>query len=626
MVCICHLVHPCIVGAVLGTSQGMVILRSLPVSHPVCRVVVRGAVTHQRAVGDGVKTLLLLLEHSLHAIQDIIDRRTTTPHQPTCTLQQGNNHFCNKIASALETFSNTILSELFTEVEHRAEVLDGDHCQGVLKDKMFAVLLTTISTHLSSSISEFFASLLIDSLILETELQDLESTKEKLEFILTNFELLHVKSLGWSYKESSTVRGFLLERDFLFLSDHHSEVKMKCVLLKCPIEGVLSDDNTTLTLKSEDTLKSAIALHEKKAKLFLQTLRSHKVTLIISTEKMPDYILSLCRTFDISVICCVDTDDIQFLERVSGKCVVHNTWDVVDDRVIISLAKCCRLCVGSRVYVQLALEKVLPKSLILCAPTEGMCHQLADIVYKGFKSVLVCFQNMSISHSGGVTDTSVKTVNPFCSKMLLLDNSSALDDSTVARRGVSLDDDDSCIMSREVLLDDKNTCTMSDGILMNNSDGVKKFHNIVRHSEDTLKFVTFPGGGYFEYVLAQLLEQKMKVSYSDEIIWCCQILAKSLTSVPYALHKNLFHNANARSFLMKDAEVRCALKNNCVAGFNSRGYVCDPVKENILEPPFAKMAIVNNVIQLLVQLLKIDGIVSAKTVQDVSGSLSLTSQ
>ncbi|XP_041376416.1 Bardet-Biedl syndrome 10 protein-like [Gigantopelta aegis] len=587
-------------GAVLVTSQGIAILKSLQIAHPLARVIVDAVVTHHSSVGDGTKMLLLLLEHSLQAVQEIVDKQASC-HLGTMNIQQQmNNYLSNKIALALGKFSNTILSDLFTEVQQRADMLDADCCRNVLRDRMFSVLVTTISSHFSSAISQYFATLLMDSLITKTEVQNLESTRQTIGFILDNFEFMHVKSPGQSYKESSTLNGFLLQRNFSFHSDNLSKMEMKCILLKCPIEGVLSNDNATVRLKSDDTLKIALSLKLKNAKLFLQTLSSRGVTLIVSTEKVPDYVLSLCRTFDISVICCVDEDDIEFLEKLSGKFVIHNTWDVVDDSVVINLSECRRVSVGSRVCVQLGIEKGLSKQLILCAPTDSMCHQLGDIVYKAFKSLFMCFQKIHISQSSNnviyladkkqkvsSVDISAPSMDSLTNKSS--DNNSSLDDRTMMSHEIPLDDGVTCVMSSEISLDDDTL--------------------------DTLKFITFPGGGYFEYMLAELLDQRMKICPNQEMAWCCQILTKSLTAIPFALHKNLSQNAGARSFLEKDLHIRAALKNNCPTGFNSGGCVCNPAKENILEPPFAKMAVVTSVIQLLQQLLKIDGIVGVKTVK-----------
>ena len=160
-------------------------------------------------------------------------------------------------------------------------------------------------------------------------------------------------------------------------------------------------------------------------------------------------------------------------------------------------------------------------------------------------------------------------------------------------------------------------CAPTRGLCQQNSISLLNALKCVRmlFSQNDGRLQVLPGGGTTEFVLSEELKKYCRTCKNSKLSEACSLFSTGLLAVPRQLHLNSqAGSSNKNNFIHLLPTMRDLwCKEQIPLGINSiTGNVFNPAEANILEPFHGKQFVFSNLLQLIAQLLRVDGIVRVK--------------
>uniref|UniRef100_A0A8W8KDX6 Bardet-Biedl syndrome 10 protein n=1 Tax=Magallana gigas TaxID=29159 RepID=A0A8W8KDX6_MAGGI len=360
-------------GQVLVTNNGATIFNALHIGHPAGRLMVKAIDKMIQYTGDGSKTFIVMLSEILQQI----DRKYTEKDRGKMIREV--THFTHNVFPVLQK-----------------QVLDHSRTSSLINDKKAfcdsfdGVLRSVISPHYSARVVENLVTTVTSSFNF-----DLPSDHfyEQVSIITRNLSQFVVKTVGPSVTDSTTLDSFIIQRDFALHLNLCPMEKVRFVILMCSIEEqVKQEDNESIYLSTNDSLRNFMLYQRKRVDKFAQMCVEQKINVVISSVGIPKYCLQVLASRNISVIHYLEEEDVEFLSQMCRKHVILEFPRVqFTEKEIFVASSCQRVIIGGKPCVQLTPcgEGLAPytKTLILAAPTDSLCGQLYTVIHKAIKSV-----------------------------------------------------------------------------------------------------------------------------------------------------------------------------------------------------------------------------------------------
>lgn len=360
-------------GQVLVTNNGATIFNALHIGHPAGRLMVKAIDKMIQYTGDGSKTFIVMLSEILQQI----DCKYTEKDRGK--LIRGVTHFTHNVFPVLQK-----------------QVLDHSRTSSLINDKKAfcdsfdGVLRSVISPHYSARVVESLVTTVTSSFNFDLPS---DSFYEQVFIITQNFSQFVIKTVGPSVTDSTALDSFIIQRDFAIHFNLCPMEKVRFVILMCSIEEqVKQEDNESIYLSTNDSLRNFMLYQRERVDKFAQMCVEQKINVVISSVGIPKYCLQVLGSRNISVIHYLEEEDVEFLSQMCRKHVILEFPRVqFSEKEIFVASSCQRVIIGGKPCVQLTPcgEGLAPytKTLILAAPTDGLCGQLYTVIHKAIKSV-----------------------------------------------------------------------------------------------------------------------------------------------------------------------------------------------------------------------------------------------
>lgn len=360
-------------GQVLVTNNGATIFNALHIGHPAGRLMVKAIDKMIQYTGDGSKTFIVMLSEILQQI----DCKYTEKDRGK--LIRGVTHFTHNVFPVLQK-----------------QVLDHSRTSSLINDKKAfcdsfdGVLRSVISPHYSARVVESLVTTVTSSFNFDLPS---DSFYEQVFIITQNFSQFVIKTIGPSVTDSTALDSFIIQRDFAIHFNLCPMEKVRFVILMCSIEEqVKQEDNESIYLSTNDSLRNFMLYQRERVDKFAQMCVEQKINVVISSVGIPKYCLQVLGSRNISVIHYLEEEDVEFLSQMCRKHVILEFPRVqFSEKEIFLASSCQRVIIGGKPCVQLTPcgEGLAPytKTLILAAPTDGLCGQLYTVIHKAIKSV-----------------------------------------------------------------------------------------------------------------------------------------------------------------------------------------------------------------------------------------------
>lgn len=360
-------------GQVLVTNNGATIFNALHIGHPAGRLMVKAIDKMIQYTGDGSKTFIVMLSEILQQI----DCKYTEKDRGK--MIRGVTHFTHNVFPVLQK-----------------QVLDHSRTSSLINDKKAfcdsfdGVLRSVISPHYSARVVENLVTTVTSSFNFDLPS---DSFYEQVFIITQNFSQFVIKTIGPSVTDSTALDSFIIQRDFALHLNLCPMEKVRFVILMCSIEEqVKQEDNESIYLSTNDSLRNFMLYQRERVDKFAQMCVEQKINVVISSVGIPKYCLQVLGSRNISVIHYLEEEDVEFLSQMCRKHVILEFPRVqFSEKEIFVASSCQRVIIGGKPCVQLTPcgEGLAPytKTLILAAPTDGLCGQLYTVIHKAIKSV-----------------------------------------------------------------------------------------------------------------------------------------------------------------------------------------------------------------------------------------------
>ncbi|CAL8355553.1 unnamed protein product [Lota lota] len=392
-------------GQLMLSRSGKHILTSLQLDHPLARTVVECVWKHSAVTGDGSKTFILLLASLLRGIQTAASKGSIASARHTAEelLAFGLDELVEVIRVGVVPHAAALsLESGWERRDPEAPPHSDAHADACPVRRLLA---TFFYTRLGRTHSQLVSRLTRDLISLWSRPADPPSLP--LRFVERNFAALHTPVCGFPAGGSRLVEGQVIHRDFATWPrpPQPAARPIRAVALVGAggsLQPSVRSDGAVLRVGGPGGVPGAevdpeggvlkySAWAEGALAGAMGGLRGLGVTLLLSAGKQSEAALAAARRAGVSVVECVDEEELALFAQLSGARPAAECGRVGREHVA-QLTFCKPIVLGAHRYVHVAFPAARPHSLVLCGAGEGQVEQGARAVRDALRMLLAMWE------------------------------------------------------------------------------------------------------------------------------------------------------------------------------------------------------------------------------------------
>lgn len=560
-------------GKTVITSDGFQLLSAIDCCHPLAQYIIKCLQCHHSMIGDGSKTFVIYLSGLIEQIGCPSGMKKFVSTSSGFVVED----FAVDLSSKLKRFLQVdfvdivklFLKKLSGFCNFRAVDLET-----VTKN----ILTTSLHTSVSLQLSHFFANILWAMLSFENQNPTEQCVFNQLSYLLENFEKCVVKGGSHTLQSSRVLDGILLQCSInpcLWSRENSSHFRVVLVNFLSDKNDRFGKNTCVFTPFSEEILVESFFRRRTVVQKFLERLKVAQIDFILSVQKCPDYILSMCMEQQIAVVQVNDFAKVEFLQKYIGVAVLSEPYEPLEGTEWIFAASLCqKMQIENTLYILIKPyrkdeHKLVPaaKQIVLCAPSEGLYEQMKTLLHKAYKSLHSSFQ---------FPPWGEECFNPPLHTTPLVTKS-----------------------SHQVVSDISQA-------------------NIPANRTDTVSVIG--GGGMFEALLSSTIDeyyQKRVEPFSD--VTAGMFVKEMLSTAIRRLYSNLsaehVHNNQGHHFSLVWTKMLQMASQSCPVGIDEYGETLDTASAGTVEPLACKFFLVYQVVDLVQRLLRMEMVVDCSRPQ-----------
>ncbi|KAL8575936.1 hypothetical protein ACOMHN_027334 [Nucella lapillus] len=307
-------------GKVMVTRDGLTILSSLHLAHPVAHFVMQSLRSHSSLHRDGSKTFVIYLSQILKDIAHRINGKTRQSAVSRVKLSLELNKF---LCSDFQHVAKLVVDKVKVCSLEKCE----EDCVSVVKK----ILQGSLQTCLQKQMVPFFTDFLTAFLSFENPGKgDLEY---QLEHILQHFDMYHSKITTQPLQKSRVCEGIFLEADlqtiFLGKIEDGAVLSKRFALMDVNFDYSQNErgENVVSVHLTSRKLETFFSQKRKSLESAVKSLKSAGVNVLLCSDTIPQFMQGLCRENGISVQC-LPHDRLVFLSDLTGTPVLRDLSEV----------------------------------------------------------------------------------------------------------------------------------------------------------------------------------------------------------------------------------------------------------------------------------------------------------
>ena len=544
-------------GQVLITNVGCTILRCMNIRHPLGNMIIKSIAAHHIYTGDGSKTFVLYLTSILSYIANSVEERLGIGSEQRYRL------LCAVHYIRTQLFSDVLLPAL----QRNCFVVDICENRNATMTVMHNLVMSCLSGKYTEIIRSHLCHLLVDFLC--SGVSDFQNLSAEVTVCIDNFNLLCIDVDCMLPVSSYIYEGVVIQRDFLNFNHCSAECSYtRFILLHNSFTKTGGKSEVSCTLEAIDvcSLNSALLWNSQCSTALVNWVQNNNVNLILSTGCVDDTLHTLCSKAGISMVQFVDMEDferIKMLFHVTAIEFVSDLYEVTAED-FIGCSEVCNIQVfGQKRFVCLKLpDQHHTDMLKSCAQTP--CENMKDL----HMTRQSCF-------------------HPCLKRQLVL-----------------------CGMSQ-------GSCQQIRIDLLHALKALRLWldSNWLNSKQPHCSAVHIAGGGSFELTCYNALEDFMKqnaLQLSVHVTACCEALCAAFLAVPLRLLHNSFQPALATMLHIRERTKSLQASGARICGFDGCNGCPLTVNTTVVEPLTSKILLLDHVLELTEQLLRIDSVLYVK--------------
>ncbi|KAK3869032.1 hypothetical protein Pcinc_025628 [Petrolisthes cinctipes] len=395
-------------GCIIITQDGSELLSTLDIGDPLLNKVVQAVLEQTKVLGDGCKITILLLRHLLASLDKYL------PHSFTMQVSRR-----QKLIQITKSIRKNVLWRLQRDViNYGAQVYplrSFEAITHILHSTAEDLFRTKFSKFIAKNLTKLFSSYISSECSSSGELLKL------LDHLAVHTHSAIIEVFHMPLVRSHVVSGFIITRRFRHLNKAMKFDNVTFILWSIELEPKKEEEDgqtkDIIETRSGETLVESLVSSRNCLQRCLIQLASLKTQVILSCLCFPDWGMSMCIKYGISLIDGIDREEWTLLEDRLKLQPVVSEEDVLP-RSVGTLEKIEPLRIGTCDYIRLGGSQG-GHQMVLCGPTVTQCRQFSSAYVQLFKYLSVwiadCldfYHNNSVGPESETTDCEEEEYNP----------------------------------------------------------------------------------------------------------------------------------------------------------------------------------------------------------------------
>ncbi|MEM1550494.1 MAG: thermosome subunit beta [Candidatus Bathyarchaeia archaeon] len=287
-------------GKRIVTKDGSLILRQIEFKHPVSKMMVEVARAQEFEIGDGTKTLILLIGSLLSEAEELIRKGI----HPSIII----DGYKKAAIEAIKAYKDLSLP---------VSVDDADTLRKIIRSMVLA--------RLPEPVSEIFSDLAI-------EVFSRISTRNLWNLTFEDIRIQEIR--GGTFAESRVIDGFVIDKEIVH--PHMPKIihKAKIAILSCPLEVKKSSTISSMSkveIENTQHLRSLRLQGKERMKEEIKKLSSMGINFLVCQEGIDEYAQFLLAKEGIAAIRRVPKRDLERLVKVVGGKIISDLRELSEE-------------------------------------------------------------------------------------------------------------------------------------------------------------------------------------------------------------------------------------------------------------------------------------------------------
>lgn len=209
---------------------------------------------------------------------------------------------------------------------------------------------------------------------------------------------------GLPVGRSRVLPGLLIHRDFAVLcpGPGGSDAPLRAVAASAALQAPLAPPGVTLSLASSAQVRRCLEAGGGAAERGVASLRGLGVGLLLSAAKQAEPALAVARRAGVSVLECVDPDELELFCRLTGaRLFAGSDWSLIGEEHVATVTFCKPAVMGPDRLAHVGLPEgrgLAPHCLVLCGPSPGLTEQYTAAFCGLFRTLRRAFEPVQSHH------------------------------------------------------------------------------------------------------------------------------------------------------------------------------------------------------------------------------------
>ena len=223
-----------------------------------------------------------------------------------------------------------------------------------------------------------------------------------LALVSRNLPALLTAVPGLPVSRSRVLQGLLIHRDFAVLRPAPGDGPLRAVAVSEPLQAPLAPPGVTLGLASAAQVRRCLEAGGGGVERAVASLRRLGVGLLLSGAKQSEPALDLARRAGVSVLECVDPDELAFFCRLAEAPIfAGRDWSLLGEEHVATLTFCKPVVLGPDRLAHVGFPEgrgLAPHCLVLCGPSPGLAEQCKAAFHGLFRMLQRVFEPVQSPH------------------------------------------------------------------------------------------------------------------------------------------------------------------------------------------------------------------------------------
>ncbi|XP_035257580.1 Bardet-Biedl syndrome 10 protein homolog [Anguilla anguilla] len=222
--------------------------------------------------------------------------------------------------------------------------------------------------------------------------------------IARHFTALHTPVPGLPVSRSRVLQGLVIHRDFAVRCP--GDGPLRALATSVPLQSPLAPPGVSLNLASAAQAQRCCGGVGGRAERGVACLRRLRVGLLLSAAKQSELALDLARRAGLSVVECVDSDELALFCRLAGAELFADPgdWSLIGEEHVATVTFCKPVVLGPDRLAHVGFPEgrgLAPHCLVLCGPSPGLAEQCSTAFCGLFRMLQRVYEPVQSRHAQG---------------------------------------------------------------------------------------------------------------------------------------------------------------------------------------------------------------------------------